>query len=135
MAEALQLSCDLTSAKFALEQWGAWCRSGLDGPRPEKSWMGAFLDRLKERALHQQAVYQIWEEDKCELFDLHVMRRVKAINPDAFQALKLYYAYPSSDDSLALSKQHLANRLKVDRRTAAKRLEVGENMVAVMLVG
>lgn len=124
---------NMVGARHALEQWGLWCRTKSPGPKPQKSWMGAFIDRLKERSAMPGITIQTWGEEDGEIFDYHVMRKIKKSNPDVFQALKLYYAYIPGDDALITSKKHLAKRLSVDWRTAAKLLEVGEGMVAVLL--
>lgn len=124
----------LAQARFALEQWGIWCRTQTGAPRDAISWMGPFLDRLKERRGEPDGrLVRAWEDRDCEAFDQHVMAHIRSTNYSAFRALALYYAFPGDDEYRALSKAVLARRLGVSRDTATKRLEVGENMVAAMV--
>lgn len=124
----------LAQARFALEQWGIWCRTQTGAPRDAISWMGPFVDRLKERRGEpDDRPVRTWEDRDCEAFDLHVMAHIRSTNYDAFRALVLYYAFPGDDEYRALSKAVLAKRLGVNRDTATKRLEIGENMVAAMV--
>ena len=121
-------------AEFALEQWGIWCRTATPGPKGAISWMGPMVDRLVGTIVeNDERPVRAWEDNDCEAFDTHVIRHVRDNNPEAYQALRLYYAFPDADDYRAISKSVLAKRLRVNRDTAVKRLEIGINMVAAML--
>ncbi len=121
-------------AEFALEQWGIWCRTATPGPKGAISWMGPMVDRLVGTIVEaDERPVRAWEDNDCEAFDAHVIRLVRDHNPEAYQALRHYYAFPDGDDYRAISKSVLAKRLRVNRDTAVKRLEIGINMVAAML--
>lgn len=119
-------------ARHALEQWGLWCRTRTPGPKPDRSWMGPFVDRMLGSIIRSGAV-QDWKEDDCERFDSQVMRKIRALNVDVFHALERYYAYPDREMRESASKGALAKRLRVNRDTASKRLEIGEHMVMMMM--
>lgn len=121
-------------ARFALEQWGIWCRTNIGAPRPVSSWMGDFWSNFNgSRVAGDRRPVRVWEDPDCEAFDQHVMRYVRMANQPAFEALTLYYAFTDSDGYHSVSKAALARRLRVSRDTATKRLEIGENMVAAVI--
>ncbi|WP_348720365.1 hypothetical protein [uncultured Alcanivorax sp.] len=121
-------------AEFALEQWGIWCRTATPGPKGAISWMGPMVDRMVGQIVEaDERPVRAWEDNDCEAFDAHVVRHIRENNIDAYEAIKAYYAFPDGDDYRALSKTVLAKRLRVNRDTAVKRLEIGINMVAAML--
>ena len=121
-------------AEFALEQWGIWCRTATPGPKGAISWLGPMVDRMVGQIVEaDERPVRAWEDNDCEAFDAHVVRHIRENNIDAYEAIKAYYAFPDGDDYRALSKTVLAKRLRVNRDTAVKRLEIGINMVAAML--
>ena len=125
----------LAQARFALEQWGIWCRTQTGAPRDAISWMGPFLDRLKDRRGEpDDRPVRTWEDRDCEAFDLHVMAHIRSISYPTFRTLALYYAFPDGDEYRSISKNRLAQRLGVSRPTAEKRLSEGEHMVVMALV-
>ena len=120
-------------AEFALEQWGIWARISRPGPRGAISWMGPMMDRAVGQIIDDSGYpVQSWNDGDCEAFDAHVMRHIRENNPPVFQALKTYYA-DAADEYRSVSKADLAKRLRINRSTAIKRLEIGINMVAAML--
>ena len=120
-------------AEFALEQWGIWSRRHRPGPKDAISWMGPMIDRMVGQIVDDSGYpVQAWEDRDLEAFDSHIMHHIRANNHPVFQTLKTYYG-DSSDEYRCVSKRELARRLKVNRDTAVKRLEIGINMVAAML--